>query len=114
MQRKVQLSYLHDSQYHDTYINLLSDVGVVMIIGAALAPFLNLPPGAKFDVADFIVFDFATKSELHLESDSIVGVDRIGFYRRDQTFLPNATPEIMAKAMEFMSNFAKEMRGQQS
>src|SRR5436305_1899059 len=109
--REVKVSYLFNNELSSTVVTVhASDIGVPQLIAGALVQKLA---GSSLDVATLVIFNMATFQELAPDATSIGKANHIGFYPKDQTFMPGATPELMGKVFRVVPQMTKDIQGGQ-
>jgi hypothetical protein len=109
--KEVKVSFLFNNEMDATVVVLQSGgIGVPQLVAGALSQ--KLAAGASLDVATLVVFDMATYQELAPDAASIGKANHIGFYPKDQTFLPDATPESMGKIFRLVPQMARDLKSQ--
>lgn len=105
--KEIKVTYLFEDRLDSTVVSVVaSEQGVRAWMPLITA--LTAAKGTQPDVrpADFVLFDMATLDEYDPMGPT-GKCTHLGAYPRNQTFMTDATPELMAKAFRFMAARSK-------
>ncbi len=111
MDRQIKVSFIYKDAMQFFPITLTGEPSAAMLVGAALVGSGLLKEGESVDAANFVIFDMASCAEIHVNSVSMAMITHVGFYPKGQSFMPDATPELMGKAFRFAAASAAKFQG---